>query len=400
MNFYVCQGEPPEAIKILSEEEFESLVELKQAANTLFSKQKFSEAAVKYQSVLDMFDDKQHTETHLLEIVKIYSNLAQCHIQLEEWSQARASATAGLEVCSLPSVIVDHALEQKLRHRRARAAEEIGGHLLEQAAEDCCWILEKGNNTDTEKLLKVIEDQRSSQEHSGCAADGGGTSKDGADRATPGETIKVNRSVDESTGSPLWFQRCGKLRAEEATVFRAAVRVYLDKVYEEADSAGSNEYISLWAELSPYHRLSLVSEVAIGVLCSDEPLPPNTLLHQATFLCIFNFALDLVEAEIESAIDLSRDRDCGRMSDEEQDRLTAEVQRMQRQGHAGTQLDKLRGKQIRKAMKESHKASVEGRDFERDLQSDAQGFMAKFQQLHSGSDESGNHSSPLNYPEP
>ena len=109
------------------------------------------------------------SEEQLIETIKIHSNLAQCHLYLKQWSEARVSATAGLEICSLPSVTVECELEEKLRHRRACAAQELGGCHLDQAAADCRWILEHRSNTETEELLKAIECQRSSREQPGSA---------------------------------------------------------------------------------------------------------------------------------------------------------------------------------------------------------------------------------------
>ena len=39
----------------------------------------------------------------------------------------------------------------------------------------------------------------------------------------------------------------------------------------------------IFSNLSKAQRLRLVGEVMIGVLCEEEPLPPNTIQHNATF---------------------------------------------------------------------------------------------------------------------
>ena len=146
---------------MLSNQEFQNVLQLKQAANTLFSKHKYSQAALKYQDALDTFENKHSTESQLIEKVKIYSNLAQSFIHLKQWSEAMGAATAGLEMCG--AVTVEHALEEKLRYRRACATRDglphTAGH-VSLSIQDCFWLISRSEgevHAEAQVILQKLE---------------------------------------------------------------------------------------------------------------------------------------------------------------------------------------------------------------------------------------------------
>ena len=41
--------------------------------------------------------------------------------------------------------------------------------------------------------------------------------------------------------------------------------------------------------------------MVIGLLCPSRPLPPESIQHHATFICMFNYAMDQIESEIDGS---------------------------------------------------------------------------------------------------
>ena len=63
--------------------------------------------------------------------------------------------------------------------------------------------------------------------------------------------------------------------------------------------------IPLFSWLSPYQRVQLVRQVMVGLICPNEPLPPNTIQHYATFRAI----VETLKTEIEVELDMQWDFD-------------------------------------------------------------------------------------------
>ena len=71
----------------------------------------------------------------------------------------------------------------------------------------------------------------------------------------------------------------------------------------EGTSVGCNddpEDYPLYSLLSPHHRLSLLADVAIGLLVHNFPPPPDTLEHFSAFYAIYSYALIQIEVEIDN----------------------------------------------------------------------------------------------------
>jgi hypothetical protein len=61
----------------------------------------------------------------------------------------------------------------------------------------------------------------------------------------------------------------------------------------------------IFSWLSPQQRIHMVREVAVGLLCPQVPLPPDTFHHFATYLAVFT----CIDAELQMEIN-DFDPDC------------------------------------------------------------------------------------------
>ena len=57
--------------------------------------------------------------------------------------------------------------------------------------------------------------------------------------------------------------------------------------------------IPIFSGLSPQQRVRLVREVMIGMLCDDEPLPPNTIQHAPAYRALLEVLVTQIEVEID-----------------------------------------------------------------------------------------------------
>lgn len=89
-----------------------------------------------------------------------------------------------------------------------------------------------------------------------------------------------------------------KFSGPEKEIFIASITSLL-----EDTAVGCNddpqEY-PLYSLLSPHHRLSLLADVAIGLLVHNFPPPPDTLEHFSAFYVIYSYALVQIEVEIDT----------------------------------------------------------------------------------------------------
>ena len=88
-----------------------------------------------------------------------------------------------------------------------------------------------------------------------------------------------------------------KFTGAKAGLFAAVCRHYM-WLAEIGDNDKPFQF-PLFSKLSPYQRVRLVRDVMVGLLCKDEPLPPGTIQHFATYLAISTTLRRLIQIEIE-----------------------------------------------------------------------------------------------------
>jgi hypothetical protein len=88
----------------------------------------------------------------------------------------------------------------------------------------------------------------------------------------------------------------GKFTGAKARLFAQACEHYSRDVEDGCDDKPKAYPIFSW--LSPQQRLQLVQEVMVGLLCPDEPLPPETIQHYATYLSLIATIVTQIEYEI------------------------------------------------------------------------------------------------------
>jgi hypothetical protein len=76
-----------------------------------------------------------------------------------------------------------------------------------------------------------------------------------------------------------WFH--SKLTGAKARLFAHSCKNYSKAAENACNDTPDDHPIFSW--LSPQQRLQLVSEVMVGLLCPDEPLPPETIQHYTTY---------------------------------------------------------------------------------------------------------------------
>ena len=82
--------------------------------------------------------------------------------------------------------------------------------------------------------------------------------------------------------SPIYFRK--KFTGAQASLFARICEHYSDAAESVCNDTPAIHPLFSW--LSPQQRIQLVSEVAVGLLCPDEPLPPHTPEHIATYLSL------------------------------------------------------------------------------------------------------------------
>jgi hypothetical protein len=70
-----------------------------------------------------------------------------------------------------------------------------------------------------------------------------------------------------------------------------------DACTDDAYNDTPNEH-PIFSWLSPHQRLQLVHEVMVGLLCPDEPLPPETIQHYTTYLALIATIQTAIQVEI------------------------------------------------------------------------------------------------------
>jgi hypothetical protein len=96
-----------------------------------------------------------------------------------------------------------------------------------------------------------------------------------------------------------------KLTGAKAHLF-AHTCLHYSNAAEEGCNDTPEEY-PIFSWLSPQQRLQLVHEVMVGLLCPDEPLPPETIQHYAAYLAL----VAIIQIEFEVELDSVNDADVG-----------------------------------------------------------------------------------------
>jgi hypothetical protein len=96
-----------------------------------------------------------------------------------------------------------------------------------------------------------------------------------------------------------------KLTGKKARLFAAGCCHY-SQAAEDACNDDPADY-PLFSWLSPHQRIALVAQVAVGLLCPNEPLPPQTIQHYAAYSGV----IACIKIQLEVEMDDIYDRDVG-----------------------------------------------------------------------------------------
>ena len=108
-----------------------------------------------------------------------------------------------------------------------------------------------------------------------------------------------------------------KLTGAQADLFANICHHYITAAEMECNDAPAS--VPIFSRLSPHQRLKLVSEVMIGVLCENEPLPPDTIQHNATYRALIEILFTNLIVEIDLQDDMDDVREGLLNHDEEDD---------------------------------------------------------------------------------
>jgi hypothetical protein len=89
----------------------------------------------------------------------------------------------------------------------------------------------------------------------------------------------------------------GKFTGAKARLFARVCLHYSTAAEDACNDAPEEHPIFSW--LSPQQRLQLVHEVMVGLLCPDEPLPPETIQHYTTYLALVATIRSNIEIELD-----------------------------------------------------------------------------------------------------
>jgi hypothetical protein len=96
----------------------------------------------------------------------------------------------------------------------------------------------------------------------------------------------------------LGFDGVGKLMFPIDTIFKNAAVNLADDIFA-GDNIANFQYLPLFDMISPQHKISLISDICIGLLTPNSPLPPDTPEHHSAFYAIYEFARTQLEIEID-----------------------------------------------------------------------------------------------------
>jgi len=93
-----------------------------------------------------------------------------------------------------------------------------------------------------------------------------------------------------------------KLTGAQGRLFAEICLHYIDAANEDCNDQPRG--VALFSKLSPHQRIHLVKDVMVGILCEDEPLPPNTIQHRATFRALIEILFTELEVENDMQYDI------------------------------------------------------------------------------------------------
>jgi hypothetical protein len=96
-----------------------------------------------------------------------------------------------------------------------------------------------------------------------------------------------------------------KFTGAKARLFARVCRRYFGAAENACNDTPEIHPIFSW--LSPQQRIQLVHEVMVGLLCPDEPLPPETIQHYTAYLAL----VSIIQLEIAVELDTVQETEVG-----------------------------------------------------------------------------------------
>lgn len=130
----------------------------------------------------------------------------------------------------------------------------------------------------------------------------------------PSPTVPV-KGLPLATEETEGFRALGKLTGAHRTLWRYSMKLLVNSILKGYAWTSNNDehicnQIPLFSLLSKHQRLCLLREVAVGLLCQDTPLPPETIWHYAAFYSPLYFVLFIMlQREIKDGDDLQSSAD-------------------------------------------------------------------------------------------
>ncbi|KAL7492695.1 hypothetical protein ACHAWT_001833 [Skeletonema menzelii] len=98
-----------------------------------------------------------------------------------------------------------------------------------------------------------------------------------------------------------------KLTGAQAELFAAVCHHYIGEAGSEFTSSATPDEVPIFSHLSRAQRLTLIADVAVGMLCEDEPLPPDTIQHNSAYRAIIEFLFSALSWETDTLDDVGWD---------------------------------------------------------------------------------------------
>src|SRR5437868_3285945 len=98
----------------------------------------------------------------------------------------------------------------------------------------------------------------------------------------------------------MWWTPNGEriLKGAEATVFREALGVLSDLIYD--DEGGTFHFgVTLFDNLQRGQKLAVLAETAGALLREDAPMPKLTAVREAAVAVVYRHMLEMVQLELE-----------------------------------------------------------------------------------------------------
>eukprot|EP00873_Tetraselmis_striata_P023232 jgi/Tetstr1/443496/TSEL_031501.t1 len=86
------------------------------------------------------------------------------------------------------------------------------------------------------------------------------------------------------------FSGVGKLKGKEHRLYRAGIFSLCEALIEGVN-CDTPTYPHL-SDLSAHHRMKLLPDISIGLLCKHTPLPPDTPEHHSAFFAVTDYVVE------------------------------------------------------------------------------------------------------------